>query len=220
MQKRGFLRNKLKMTLVSSLRPLKQMVLMVQKGCLQKCLSSSPSQSQRSRRVSRRKLQQHAVHFFSGIFETDLVICLLCLCCVSVVFPVQVKVEEVEMEMETPIDPPDRPKKVPLDVIKREEGGEQIKSGLHQASQGSSLENENMKRKETAAGRSEEWALWEENLTGEGNMEQSKDKSGDVENSQKLDEEEGSRGDDSAMEDISESNTEQDTTGEDTVVSN
>ncbi|XP_030257077.1 lethal(3)malignant brain tumor-like protein 2 isoform X1 [Sparus aurata] len=136
------------------------------------------------------------------------------------IFPVQVKVEEVEMEMETPIDPPDRPKKVPLDVIKREEGGEQIKSGLHQASQGSSLENENMKRKETAAGRSEEWALWEENLTGEGNMEQSKDKSGDVENSQKLDEEEGSRGDDSAMEDISESNTEQDTTGEDPVVSN
>lgn len=129
----------------------------------------------------------------------------------------QVKVEEVEMEMETPIDPPDRPKKVPLDVIKREEGGEQIKSGLHQASQESSLENENMKRKETTAGRSEEWALWEENLTGEGNMEQSKGKGGDVENSQKLDEKEGSRGHDSIMEDISESNTEQDTTGEDTL---
>ena len=77
------------MTLVSSLRPLKWMVLEVQnvKVCLQKCLqkrlSLSPSQSQRSRRVSRRKLQQHAVHFFSGIFETDLVICLFCLCSLS-----------------------------------------------------------------------------------------------------------------------------------------
>ena len=129
----------------------------------------------------------------------------------------QVKVEEVEMEMETPIDPPDQPQQVPLGVIKREEGGEQMKSRLHQASRESSLENKNVERKETAAGRSEEWALWEENLTGESTMEQSKDKSGDVEKIQKLDEVEDGRGDDSAMEDISESSTEQDTTGEATV---
>ena len=129
----------------------------------------------------------------------------------------QVKVEEVEMEMETPIDPPDQPQQVPLGVIKREEGGEQMKSRLHQASRESSLENKNVERKETAAGRSEEWALWEENLTGESTMEQSKDKSGDVEKIQKLDEVEDSRGDDSAMEDISESSTEQDTTGEATI---
>ena len=129
----------------------------------------------------------------------------------------QVKVEEVEMEMEMPIDPPDQPQQVPLGVIKREEGGEQMKSRLHQASRESSLENKNVERKETAAGRSEEWALWEENLTGESTMEQSKDKSGDVEKIQKLDEVEDSRGDDSAMEDISESSTEQDTTGEATV---
>lgn len=121
------------------------------------------------------------------------------------------------MEMETPIDPPDQPQQVPLGVIKREEGGEQMKSRLHQASRESSLENKNVERKETAAGRSEEWALWEENLTGESTMEQSKDKSGDVEKIQKLDEVEDSRGDDSAMEDISESSTEQDTTGEATV---
>ncbi|XP_036936791.1 lethal(3)malignant brain tumor-like protein 2 isoform X2 [Acanthopagrus latus] len=133
------------------------------------------------------------------------------------IFPVQVKVEEVEMEMETPIDPPDQPQQVPLGVIKREEGGEQMKSRLHQASRESSLENKNVERKETAAGRSEEWALWEENLTGESTMEQSKDKSGDVEKIQKLDEVEDGRGDDSAMEDISESSTEQDTTGEATV---
>lgn len=125
--------------------------------------------------------------------------------------------EEVEMEMETPIDPPDQPQQVPLGVIKREEGGEQMKSRLHQASRESSLENKNVERKETAAGRSEEWALWEENLTGESTMEQSKDKSGDVEKIQKLDEVEDGRGDDSAMEDISESSTEQDTTGEATV---
>lgn len=125
--------------------------------------------------------------------------------------------EEVEMEMEMPIDPPDQPQQVPLGVIKREEGGEQMKSRLHQASRESSLENKNVERKETAAGRSEEWALWEENLTGESTMEQSKDKSGDVEKIQKLDEVEDSRGDDSAMEDISESSTEQDTTGEATV---
>lgn len=125
--------------------------------------------------------------------------------------------EEVEMEMETPIDPPDQPQQVPLGVIKREEGGEQMKSRLHQASRESSLENKNVERKETAAGRSEEWALWEENLTGESTMEQSKDKSGDVEKIQKLDEVEDSRGDDSAMEDISESSTEQDTTGEATI---
>ncbi len=207
MQRRGFLRNKLKMMLVSSLRSLAPTVLKGRKGSvlLQRCLSSNPSLSQRSRRVSG---QTHK-HAFSHIHETILVI--FCLHSVSLVFTVRVKVEEVEME--TPIDPPDDPQQVSLDIIKQEEGGELSKSGLHQASEQSSMENvahEKTAQSETAAGRSEELGC-----AGESNTEQSENKqSSDVERRQKLDQEEGSQGDDDAMDEISESNTEQDTSGE------
>ncbi|KAM9336721.1 lethal(3)malignant brain tumor-like protein 2 [Symphorus nematophorus] len=119
------------------------------------------------------------------------------------IFAVQVKVEEVEME--TPIDPPDNPQQASLGVVKQEEGGEQSKSGLHQAAEQS----------ETAVGRGEEWASWEESSTGESSMEQSENKKcSSVEKTKKQDQEKGTHGDDSAVEEVSESNTGQDATGE------
>ncbi|XP_070782838.1 lethal(3)malignant brain tumor-like protein 2 [Enoplosus armatus] len=127
------------------------------------------------------------------------------------IFAVQVKVEEVEME--TPIDPPDNPQQVSRGIIKQEEGGGRSKSRLHQATEPSSSGNvshEKMEQSETAAGRSEEWGSLEESFTGE-SMEQSENKrSSGVERRRKLDQEEGSQGDDSAMDEISE----QDTTGD------
>ncbi|KAI3365530.1 hypothetical protein L3Q82_010615, partial [Scortum barcoo] len=112
------------------------------------------------------------------------------------IFAVQVKVEEVEME--TPIDPRDSPRQVSLGIIKQEEGGEPSKLGLHQALEQSSMENvthEKMDRTETAAGR-----------TDRGNTEKSENtKSSDGEKRPKLDQGEGSQGEDSAMDDISES---------------
>ncbi|XP_070707674.1 lethal(3)malignant brain tumor-like protein 2 [Pempheris klunzingeri] len=123
------------------------------------------------------------------------------------IFAVQVKVEEVE----TPIDPPDSPQQVSLGIIKQE-GGEQRKSGLHQAPQQSSLGHAAQTNTEQ---QSEECGSGEEGFTGESNIEQSENrKSGDGERKQKQDQAEGSQGDDGAVGDILDRNTEQDTTGE------
>ncbi|KAG8009002.1 Lethal(3)malignant brain tumor-like protein 2 [Nibea albiflora] len=103
------------------------------------------------------------------------------------IFAVQVKVEEVEME--TPIDPPDSPRQASLDIIKQEEAGEQRTSRLHQEH----VAEKKTKESETAARGSEESVSLEESFT-------------DIKSSgvDKLDQEEGSRGDDSAMDEISE----------------
>ncbi|XP_031699545.1 lethal(3)malignant brain tumor-like protein 2 isoform X1 [Anarrhichthys ocellatus] len=117
------------------------------------------------------------------------------------IFAVQVKVEEVEME--TPIEPPDNPQQAPLGIIIEEARGEQSKSRLHQSPEQSSRENlahAKMKPSEPAVERSEECESFEESFSGDSNMEQSENKP--------------SQGEDSAMEEVSESNTEQDTTGE------
>ncbi|XP_051273748.1 lethal(3)malignant brain tumor-like protein 2 isoform X2 [Dicentrarchus labrax] len=123
------------------------------------------------------------------------------------IIAVQVKVEEVEME--TPIDHPDNPQPVSLGIIKQEGAGEQSKSGLHPAPEQSSLETvaqDKTRKSKTAAGRRDERVSLEESSTGESSMEQSENRKGsDVEMSQKV--EEGSQGDDSAMENISESDT-------------
>lgn len=122
-----------------------------------------------------------------------------------------------EMEMETPIVPPDNPQKVSSRIIKQEERGEQSKSGLHRAPKQSSLENaeqEKRKQSEAAAGRSDELGSSEQSFTGESNMLQSENKkSSGVEMSPKLNQQEESCADDSTMEEISEGSTEQDTTG-------
>ncbi|XP_041818353.1 lethal(3)malignant brain tumor-like protein 2 [Chelmon rostratus] len=128
------------------------------------------------------------------------------------IFAVQVKVEEVEME--APINPPDDFRQGSLGIIKQEAVVEQSKSGLQRMPEKSSLENvaqEKMKQRETAAGRSEVGSL-EESFSSESNTEQSENKSSGEEKSQKLDQE--SHDDGGTMEGISESNTEQDTTGE------
>ncbi|XP_054455088.1 lethal(3)malignant brain tumor-like protein 2 isoform X2 [Anoplopoma fimbria] len=117
------------------------------------------------------------------------------------IFAVQVKVEEVEME--TPIEAPDNPQQVPLGIIKQEEGGKQRKSELRHSPEQSSIENvahAKVKPSEPAEERSEEFESLDESFTGDSNTEQSENKL--------------SQGDDSAMDEISESNTEQDTTGE------
>ncbi|XP_059179982.1 lethal(3)malignant brain tumor-like protein 2 [Centropristis striata] len=100
------------------------------------------------------------------------------------VFPVQVKVEEVEME--TPIDP----QRVPLVLIKKEDG-----SRWHQS----------LEQSKAAGGRSQECEPLDESFSGESNMEESENQ---------MEQEEWSQGDDSVMEEVSESNTELDTTGE------
>ncbi|XP_039644157.1 lethal(3)malignant brain tumor-like protein 2 isoform X1 [Perca fluviatilis] len=101
------------------------------------------------------------------------------------IFAVQVKVEEVEVEMETPVEAPDNPQQVPLGIIKNEAGGEQRKSAPHRLPEQSSLEK--MEQSETAAGRREDCVSLEESFTGESNMEQSDNKN----------QEKGSQGDDS-----------------------
>lgn len=118
-------------------------------------------------------------------YDASLVICWLD--SVSVVFAVQVKVEEVEME--TPIEAPDNPQQVPLGIIKKEAGGEQSKSAPHRSPEQSSLEDmhDKMEQSETAAGRREDCGSLEESFTGESNMEQSENKN----------QERGSQGEDS-----------------------
>ncbi|XP_071318568.1 lethal(3)malignant brain tumor-like protein 2 isoform X5 [Trachinotus anak] len=109
------------------------------------------------------------------------------------IFSVQVKVEE--MEMETPINPPDNPQQAGVGIIKQEEGGEQSKSGQHEVPQKTSLENvthEKTEKNKAAKDRLEERGSLEESLTGESNMEESGNER------QILDQEEGSRETDSA----------------------
>ncbi|KAE8284489.1 Lethal(3)malignant brain tumor-like protein 2 [Larimichthys crocea] len=102
------------------------------------------------------------------------------------IFAVQVKVEEVEME--TPIDPPDSPRQASLGVIKQEEAGEERRSRLHQEH----VAEKKTKKSETVAGGSGESVSLEESFTDK--------KSSGVE---KLEQEEGSQGDDGAMDEIS-----------------
>lgn len=113
--------------------------------------------------------------------------------------------------METPIDPPNNAQQVSLSIVKQEEGGVQSKSGLHQAPKQSSLENTAQEKRKP----SEELGSLDESFTGESIMQQSEnEKRSGVETSQKLNRQEESHGDDSTMEENSESNTEQDTAGE------
>ncbi|XP_022599187.1 lethal(3)malignant brain tumor-like protein 2 isoform X2 [Seriola dumerili] len=121
------------------------------------------------------------------------------------IFAVQVKVEEVEME--TPIDPPGSPRQACVGVIKQEEGGEQSKSGRHEVPEQTCTENVEHEKteKDKAATKDglEEWGSLEESLTGESNVERS-------ENERRTrDQEDGSQGNDSAMDEALESNTEQ-----------
>lgn len=128
----------------------------------------------------------------------------------------QVKVEEVEME--TPIFPPDNPQQISSSIIKQEQQGEQSKSGLRQAPEQSSLENaeqEKRKQSETAAGRSDELGSSEESFTGENNMLQRENKkSSSAETSQRLNQQEESPEGEGTLEEISEGSTEQDPAGE------
>ncbi|KAM8837836.1 lethal(3)malignant brain tumor-like protein 2 isoform 1-T3 [Spinachia spinachia] len=114
------------------------------------------------------------------------------------IFAVQVKVEEVEVEMEDPIEPPEIPQQVPLGEIKQEAGRELSKSGRHPSPCQSSRDKvAHVKRKPSgpAADRREECASSEESFSGEGNMQHSP-------------------GEHRAMDKTSESNTELETTGE------
>uniref|UniRef100_UPI003AAB6118 lethal(3)malignant brain tumor-like protein 2 n=1 Tax=Centroberyx gerrardi TaxID=166262 RepID=UPI003AAB6118 len=144
------------------------------------------------------------------------------------IFAVQVKVEEVEME--TPIAPLAGPPQLPavpppaLGIVKREkEGGEQSGAEQHEAPEQSMLgnaadqemEQSNTEQSRTAEKRLEEQAPVEETVTesiaGESNMEQSENGNGEgVEQRKTADEEEGRQGDESAMEEVLESDAERD----------
>lgn len=122
----------------------------------------------------------------------------------SVVFAVQVKVEEVEVEMETPANLPNIPKEVSLGRIKQE-GEQRSKSGLQEAPEQTSLEDVSHDETETSEAA--------EGCAGESRVEQSE---GD---GQKQNQEEGSSGhNNSAVGEMSSSDSEQDTTGEAAVI--
>ena len=127
--------------------------------------------------------------------------------CVSVVFAVQVKVEE----METPIEPPETLQKVCVSTVKQEEAGQRIKPGPHQAPEESGL-NDVMHKKTTEGKAAEDGGeargSLEDSFPGESDVEQSESET------QNLDLEEGSQDHDGTMDETWESNTEQDTTGE------
>ncbi|KAL6094461.1 l3mbtl2 [Pungitius sinensis] len=109
------------------------------------------------------------------------------------IFAVQVKVEEVEVEMENPVD---APRQVPLGEVKPEAGDEQIKSGRHQSPGRSSRDHvAHVKRKpsEPAPDGGDECASSEQSF--ECNAERSS-------------------GEERPVEETSESNTELETTGE------
>ncbi|XP_032357541.1 lethal(3)malignant brain tumor-like protein 2 isoform X3 [Etheostoma spectabile] len=111
------------------------------------------------------------------------------------IFAVQVKVEEVEMELETPTDAPHNPQQVPLGIIKKESGGQRSKSAPHRSPKQSSLDNvacEMTEQSEAAAGRREDSGSLEESFTGESNMEQSRGEDSESNT--------GQRDDDSVME--------------------
>lgn len=124
----------------------------------------------------------------------------------SAVFAVQVKVEEVEMEM--PIEPPNSPQQVCLGRIKQEEGEEQNKSELHKESEQTSTGNVSLNKTGESKGRGEERRSLEESFGGESSMAQSEDDGAE------RDQEEESRVNDSVMDGLSESNTKHNTTGE------
>lgn len=123
---------------------------------------------------------------------------------VCVVFAVQVKVEEVEME--TPINPPSNGKQASLGSIKQEVGVEHTRTEEYRTPRQSGSENaaeERRKQSEDGSDRSEE-----------SSMQQSENKrSSSSEPSHNLDQQE-SLEEDSTMEQTSDSITEQDTTGE------
>lgn len=109
---------------------------------------------------------------------------------VCLVFAVQVKLEEVEME--TPINPPDDPQDVCLGRVKQDEREEQNKSRGHTVPEGSSTEK--VPRDETETGKDV------------GGLEESGDAAGGMEQS----EDDGTE-DDSGVEPVSDSNTEHNT---------
>uniref|UniRef100_A0A3B5BN16 L3MBTL histone methyl-lysine binding protein 2 n=1 Tax=Stegastes partitus TaxID=144197 RepID=A0A3B5BN16_9TELE len=149
-----------------------------------------------------------AVHFFSLAFYLVFFFLICWLDCVSTVFAVEVKVEE--MEMETPIGPPDNPQQASVGVIKQEGAGQQAKSRLHQVLEQSSLDREHEKTEQskTADDRREERRSLEESSTADSHTEQSENEG------QKLDQEDESQEDDSVMEETSEISAEQDTAGQ------
>lgn len=107
----------------------------------------------------------------------------------------QVKVEEVEME--TPVDPPNNPQQVCLGRIKQEEREEQNRSGLHKVPEQTSKENISHDKTEESKDRGEEQGSLEESFVGESTMEQSED------DGTEQDQEEESRINDSAMDGLS-----------------
>uniref|UniRef100_A0A3Q3VZF5 Uncharacterized protein n=1 Tax=Mola mola TaxID=94237 RepID=A0A3Q3VZF5_MOLML len=151
--------------------------------------------------------------FIFFLCETFLLVCSLISICV--VFAVQVKVEEVEME--TPIDRPNKAQKVSLKGVKQEEGREPSQPGVHQTPKQSSSEKAEQKKRmqrEAAAGGIAELGYFEKSFTAT-SMQQSENlKRSCAESIQKLDQQGENCGDDSTMEDISDSNTEQGTTGD------
>ncbi|XP_068161648.1 lethal(3)malignant brain tumor-like protein 2 [Antennarius striatus] len=131
------------------------------------------------------------------------------------IIAVKVKVEEIEME--TPINPPNNSQQECMIEVKQE-GEEQSKSGEDQESKQNSMKDAAQEKKgksENKEGSSEDLGSWEEDFASERNREQSetKKRSGD-EVSHKLDQEEWSQGEGSTMDEISESRAEQETTSE------
>ncbi|XP_026171794.1 lethal(3)malignant brain tumor-like protein 2 isoform X2 [Mastacembelus armatus] len=123
------------------------------------------------------------------------------------IIAVQVKVEEVEMEM--PIDPPNNPQQTCLGRIKQEESREQSKTGQHEVPEQAMLENkahEKMEKRKAAKDRAEEPGSLEESSAGESSMEQTE---------HKLDHEVGSQENSSAVDEVLENSTEQNTRGKD-----
>ncbi|XP_041829826.1 lethal(3)malignant brain tumor-like protein 2 isoform X3 [Melanotaenia boesemani] len=124
------------------------------------------------------------------------------------IFAVQVKVEEVEME--TPIEPPEKHQEVSLCPVKQEGPGQQVKLGLQHTSEQSNWEDTAHKTKEgkTSENRSKECGSLQQGFKGESNAEQSENQS------RLLHQEEGSEDHDNNMDETWESHTEQDTTGD------
>ncbi|XP_019938458.2 lethal(3)malignant brain tumor-like protein 2 isoform X2 [Paralichthys olivaceus] len=109
---------------------------------------------------------------------------------------VQVKVEEVEMEMETPIDPPGRTQQVSQGIVKPEGGGKPSTSGQHDMPAKNCSDKEAREMTEKKKDALEELDSIDVSFTGESNMVQS-----DSER-QTLDQEEQSQENDLPMEEI------------------
>ncbi|XP_047465812.1 lethal(3)malignant brain tumor-like protein 2 isoform X2 [Mugil cephalus] len=118
------------------------------------------------------------------------------------ILSVQVKVEE--MEMETPIEPPDNPQQDSQRIIKQEDGGLRTKSA-----EKSSLENaahEKTSQTKTAEIGGEELRSLEESSAGDGTME--------VSENEIPDQVDANQENDTTMDESTEANIEKDTTGE------